>query len=286
MAKKALGKGLGALMGMEDASAEAEKQPAREVDIQKIDINKEQPRKYFDEEKMQDLADSIRQHGVIQPLVVKPEANGRYTIIAGERRYRAARMVGLKQVPVVTKEVTDRELLQISMIENIQREDLNPLEEAQGIAALMEQFSLTQEEAAEILGRSRSAVANSLRLLNLPESVKKRIIAAELSAGHARALLAIKDRTLLEKAAAYVVEKQFSVRETESYVKRLLTERPRPQKKPQTPEFEAAEREIGEILETKVHFNGSDRRGRIVIEYFSKEQLYTLYEYLRHSSNK
>ena len=286
MAKKALGKGLGALMGMEDASAEAEKQPAREVDIQKIDINKEQPRKHFDEEKMQDLADSIRQHGVIQPLVVKPEANGRYTIIAGERRYRAARMVGLKQVPVVTKEVTDRELLQISMIENIQREDLNPLEEAQGIAALMEQFSLTQEEAAEILGRSRSAVANSLRLLNLPESVKKRIIAAELSAGHARALLAIKDRTLLEKAAAYVVEKQFSVRETESYVKRLLTERPRPQKKPQTPEFEAAEREIGEILETKVHFNGSDRRGRIVIEYFSIEQLYTLYEYLRHSSNK
>ena len=286
MAKKALGKGLGALMGMEDAPAEAEKQPAREVDIQKIDINKEQPRKHFDEEKMQDLADSIRQHGVIQPLVVKPEANGRYTIIAGERRYRAARMVGLKQVPVVTKEVTDRELLQISMIENIQREDLNPLEEAQGIAALMEQFSLTQEEAAEILGRSRSAVANSLRLLNLPESVKKRIVAAELSAGHARALLAIKDRTLLEKAAAYVVEKQFSVRETESYVKRLLTERPRPQKKPQTPEFEAAEREIGEILETKVHFTGSDRRGRIVIEYFSKEQLYTLYEYLRHSSNK
>lgn len=286
MAKKALGKGLGALMGMEDVSAEAEKQPAREVDIQKIDINKEQPRKHFDEEKMRDLADSIRQHGVIQPLVVKPEANGRYTIIAGERRYRAARMVGLKQVPVVTKEVTDRELLQISMIENIQREDLNPLEEAQGIAALMEQFSLTQEEAAEILGRSRSAVANSLRLLNLPESVKKRIIAAELSAGHARALLAIKDRTLLEKAAAYVVEKQFSVRETESYVKRLLTERPRPQKKQQTPEFEAAEREIGEILETKVHFNGSDRRGRIVIEYFSKEQLYTLYEYLRHSSNK
>lgn len=286
MAKKALGKGLGALMGMEDAPAEAEKQPAREVDIQKIDINKEQPRKHFDEEKMQDLADSIRQHGVIQPLVVKPEANGRYTIIAGERRYRAARMVGLKQVPVVTKEVTDRELLQISMIENIQREDLNPLEEAQGIAALMEQFSLTQEEAAEILGRSRSAVANSLRLLNLPESVKKRIVAAELSAGHARALLAIKDRTLLEKAAAYVVEKQFSVRETESYVKRLLTERPRPQKKPQTPEFEAAEREIGEILETKVHFNGSDRRGRIVIEYFSKEQLYTLYEYLRRSSDK
>lgn len=286
MAKKALGKGLGALMGMEDASAEAEKQPAREVDIQKIDINKEQPRKHFDEEKMQDLADSIRQHGVIQPLVVKPEANGRYTIIAGERRYRAARMVGLKQVPVVTKEVTDRELLQISMIENIQREDLNPLEEAQGIAALMEQFSLTQEEAAEILGRSRSAVANSLRLLNLPESVKKRIVAAELSAGHARALLAIKDRTLLEKAAAYVVEKQFSVRETESYVKRLLTERPRPQKKPQTPEFEAAEREIGEILETKVHFNGNDRRGRIVIEYFSKEQLYTLYEYLRRSSDK
>ena len=280
MAKKALGKGLGALMDIrEEIDQEQQKTPS-EIDIQLIDINPNQPRKNFDAEKLRELAESIRQHGIIQPLVLKPE-KARYLIVAGERRYRAARMAGLKQVPAVIKEVTDQELLQLSIIENIQREDLNPLEEAEGIAELMAQFSLNQEEAAEILGRSRSAVANSLRLLNLPQSVKEAVVEGKLSAGHARALLAIKDKTLLEKAALYVLEKQFSVRETEHYVKRLLTEKPRVSAKPANLEFETAEREIGELLETKVHFKGSSKRGKIIIEYFSKEQLYALYEYLK-----
>ena len=196
MAKKALGKGLGALMDIrEEIDQEQQKTPS-EIDIQLIDINPNQPRKNFDAEKLRELAESIRQHGIIQPLVLKPE-KARYLIVAGERRYRAARMAGLKQVPAVIKEVTDQELLQLSIIENIQREDLNPLEEAEGIAELMAQFSLNQEEAAEILGRSRSAVANSLRLLNLPQSVKEAVVEGKLSAGHARALLAIRDKTLL-----------------------------------------------------------------------------------------
>ena len=280
MAKKALGKGLGALMDIrEEIDQEQQKTPS-EIDIQLNDINPNQPRKNFDAEKLRELAESIRQHGIIQPLVLKPE-KARYLIVAGERRYRAARMAGLKQVPAVIKEVTDQELLQLSIIENIQREDLNPLEEAEGIAELMAQFSLNQEEAAEILGRSRSAVANSLRLLNLPQSVKEAVVEGKLSAGHARALLAIRDKTLLEKAALYVLEKQFSVRETEQYVKRLLTEKPRVSAKPANLEFETAEREIGELLETKVHFKGSSKRGKIIIEYFSKEQLYALYEYLK-----
>ena len=280
MAKKALGKGLGALMDIrEEIDQEQQKTPS-EIDIQLIDINPNQPRKNFDAEKLRELAESIRQHGIIQPLVLNPE-KARYLIVAGERRYRAARMAGLKQVPAVIKEVTDQELLQLSIIENIQREDLNPLEEAEGIAELMAQFSLNQEEAAEILGRSRSAVANSLRLLNLPQSVKEAVVEGKLSAGHARALLALRDKTLLEKAALYVLEKQFSVRETEQYVKRLLTEKPRVSAKPANLEFETAEREIGELLETKVHFKGSSKRGKIIIEYFSKEQLYALYEYLK-----
>lgn len=280
MAKKALGKGLGALMDIrEEIDQEQQKTPS-EIDIQLIDINPNQPRKNFDAEKLRELAESIRQHGIIQPLVLKPE-KARYLIVAGERRYRAARMAGLKQVPAVIKEVTNQELLQLSIIENIQREDLNPLEEAEGIAELMAQFSLNQEEAAEILGRSRSAVANSLRLLNLPQSVKEAVVEGKLSAGHARALLAIREKTLLEKAALYVLEKQFSVRETEQYVKRLLTEKPRVSAKPANLEFETAEREIGELLETKVHFKGSSKRGKIIIEYFSKEQLYALYEYLK-----
>lgn len=280
MAKKALGKGLGALMDIREEIEQEQKKAPSEVAISLIDVNPNQPRKNFDPEKLQELAESIRQHGVIQPLVLKPEKD-RYLIIAGERRYRAARMAGLKQVPAVVKEVSARELLQLSIIENVQREDLNPLEEAEAIADLMEQFSLHQEQAAEILGRSRSAVANSLRLMNLPKKVKPLVVEGKLSAGHARALLAIKDKTLLEKAAAHVAEQQLSVRETEQYVKKLMTERPRVVRKQSSAEFEAAEQVLGELLETKVHLQGSEKRGKIVIEYFSKEQLYALYDQLK-----
>ena len=202
MAKKAaLGKGLGALIDIREEIVEEQKKPADEISINLIDINKEQPRKHFDEDKLRELSESIAQHGIIQPLVLKPTDNGRYIIIAGERRYRAARMAGLKQVPAVIKEVNDQQLLQLALIENIQREDLNAVEEAEAIRELVERYSLNQEEAAAILGRSRSAVANSLRLLALSETMQKYIIDGKLAAGHARALMGIKDKVLQEKAA-------------------------------------------------------------------------------------
>lgn len=281
MAKKAaLGKGLGALIDIREEIVEEQKKPADEISINLIDINKEQPRKHFDEDKLRELSESIAQHGIIQPLVLKPTDNGRYIIIAGERRYRAARMAGLKQVPAVIKEVNDQQLLQLALIENIQREDLNAVEEAEAIRELVERYSLNQEEAAAILGRSRSAVANSLRLLALSETMQKYIIDGKLSAGHARALMGIKDKVLQEKAALHVIEQQFSVRDTEQYVKKLITPK-KPAAKKINLEFEAAERELGEALETKVQLKGNVKRGRIVIEYFSKEQLYALYDLLK-----
>ena len=281
MAKKAaLGKGLGALIDIREEIVEEQKKPADEISINLIDINKEQPRKHFDEDKLRELSESIAQHGIIQPLVLKPTDNGRYIIIAGERRYRAARMAGLKQVPAVIKEVNDQQLLQLALIENIQREDLNAVEEAEAIRELVERYSLNQEEAAAILGRSRSAVANSLRLLALSETMQKYIIDGKLSAGHARALMGIKDKVLQEKAALHVIEQQFSVRDTEQYVKKLITPK-KPAAKKVNLEFEAAERELGEALETKVQLKGNVKRGRIVIEYFSKEQLYALYDLLK-----
>ena len=281
MAKKAaLGKGLGALIDIREEIVEEQKKPADEISINLIDINKEQPRKHFDEDKLRELSESIAQHGIIQPLVLKPTDNGRYIIIAGERRYRAARMAGLKQVPAVIKEVNDQQLLQLALIENIQREDLNAVEEAEAIRELVERYSLNQEEAAAILGRSRSAVANSLRLLALSEMMQKYIIDGKLSAGHARALMGIKDKVLQEKAALHVIEQQFSVRDTEQYVKKLITPK-KPAAKKINLEFEAAERELGEALETKVQLKGNVKRGRIVIEYFSKEQLYALYDLLK-----
>ncbi|MBR6815891.1 MAG: ParB/RepB/Spo0J family partition protein [Clostridia bacterium] len=281
MAKKAaLGKGLGALIDIREEIVEEQKKPADEISINLIDINKEQPRKHFDEDKLRELSESIAQHGIIQPLVLKPTDNGRYIIIAGERRYRAARMAGLKQVPAVIKEVNDQQLLQLALIENIQREDLNAVEEAEAIRELVERYSLNQEEAAAILGRSRSAVANSLRLLALSETMQKYIIDGKLSAGHARALMGIKDKVLQEKAALHVIEQQFSVRDTEQYVKKLITPK-KPAAKKINLEFEAAERELGEALETKVQLKGNVKRGRIVIEYFSKEQLYALYDFLK-----
>jgi ParB family chromosome partitioning protein len=189
-------------------------------------------------------------------------------------------MAGLSRVPVVLKDVGERELLQISIVENIQREDLNPIEEAQAISMLMDKFNLNQEEAADILGRSRSAVANSLRLLALPEQISKMVSGGNLSAGHARALLAVKDRKLMIYAADHVAANALSVRETEDYAKKLAGSSRDKQKKPvkRPSEFVEAESSLSEMLETKVQLVGNDKRGKIVIEYFNKEQLFSLYE--------
>ena len=213
-----LGKGLGALLG--DEYTRAASSSATTLPISQIENYAGQPRKYFDEEALAELAESIAEHGVIQPLTVRKLSSGYYQIIAGERRWRAARMAGLKEVPVVVIEADDRTAMELAMVENLQREDLNPMEEAEGYKALMDQYGMTQEQAAGRVGKSRSAVANALRLLNLAPAVRKLVEENKLSAGHARALLPLSQRDQ-EKTAQTIVSTGLSVRQTEMLVKRL-----------------------------------------------------------------
>lgn len=282
--QKGLGRGLSALMG----DTVLEQRPAQlEIDVNLIDVCKNQPRKTFDEEKLAELADSIRLHGIIQPLILK-QTGSRYMIIAGERRFRAARMAGMKMVPAILKDIDEKQVLELSIIENIQREDLNPIEEALAIELLMDEHGFTQEVAAERLGRSRSAVANTLRLLHLPDSVQSMVIAGSLSAGHARTLLPLRDEELISIVARRVADKGLSVRDTEEYVKKM-TQPPKNAREPKAyatnPEFRAAAQELSESLETRVNIIGGEQRGKIQIEYFSREQLESLYTFLK-SANR
>ena len=209
------GQGINALI-REDT--EEIKSTVSTLKISQIEPNPNQPRKVFDIEKLQLLADSIQEHGIVQPIVVKKNDNGFYTIIAGERRWRAARIAGLSDVPVVIKDYDEKTVAEVSLIENLQREDLNPIEEALGYSRLIEEFKMTQDEVSKKVGKSRSAVTNSLRLLNLAPNVKKLVEQLEISAGHARALLAIDDMDLQEKIAYQIIEKDLSVRQIENYV--------------------------------------------------------------------
>lgn len=286
MKKAGLGRGLDALMGGFDVEEIEEKQPEKstlsstEIDINLIDINKDQARKSFDESKLSELSDSLKQHGMIQPLILT-EKDGRYTIVAGERRYRAARMAGLKVVPAVIKDIDEDALLELSIIENIQREDLNPVEEAKAISLLMQEHGFTQEAVAKRIGRSRSAVANTLRLLVLPPKVQSFVETGELSAGHARTLVVLKDSETIAEAAAYMMEHDLSVRAAEEYVKKLMQpKKPKPEKPEKSPEVKAAETTLSKKLDAKVSINGTTKRGKIVIEYFSPEQLDALYNFL------
>lgn len=276
--KQALGKGLGALMG-DDVPAPAKS--FLEVDISLLDTDPSQPRKNFDPEKLEELAQSIRTHGVMQPLLVVRNGN-RYTIIAGERRYRAARLAGLARLPVIPKDLTDHEILEISLIENIQREDLNAIEQAQALKTLMESYSLTQEEVSQRVGKSRSAIANLTRLIGLPDIVKQMVQEGTLSAGHARALLPLEDGKKIADTAHLAVSRDFSVRQIEEYVRRLLSS---PASKTRSltrrpPELMDAQKALAERLDTKVSLTGSENAGKIVIEYYSKEHLQALYDQL------
>lgn len=285
MKKAGLGRGLDALMmGFEEAKENVPEVAAlpvpTEIDINLIDVNKNQARKSFDESKLRELSESITQHGMIQPLILT-ENNGRYTIVAGERRYRAARIAGIKKVPAVIKDIDENALLELSIIENIQREDLNPVEEAKAISILMQEHGFTQEAVAQRIGRSRSAVANTLRLLVLPPKVQSFVESGELSAGHARTLVVLKDSDMIAEAAAYMMEHDLSVRAAEEYVKKLMQpKKPKPEKAEKSPEVKAAETNLSKKLDAKVSINGSAKRGKIVIEYFSEEQLNSLYEFL------
>ena len=221
---KGLGKGLSALLGDDVIAAKDERASSLLLPISQVESCSTQPRKSFEPEALSDLADSIRIHGIIQPLTVRKLQSGYYQIIAGERRWRAARMAGLTQVPAVVIEADDRKAMELAMIENLQREDLNPMEEAEGYRTLMEQYGLTQEETSQRVGKSRSAVANALRLLNLSKEVRALVEEGKLSGGHARALVPLTEE-LQKTAAALIIKDDLSVRQTELLVKKLTAEK-------------------------------------------------------------
>ena len=276
----ALGRGLGALLG--DDVLKPESGGALYLPISQVESCSSQPRKSFDEAALAELADSIRTHGIIQPLTVRRLASGYYQIIAGERRWRAARLAGLQEVPVIVIEADDRKAAELAMIENLQREDLNPMEEAAGFQALIQNYHMTQEEAAQRVGKSRSAVANALRLLGLTAAVRQLVEAGDLSAGHARALLPL-PAALQEKAAEAVVAGGLSVRQTEALAKRLAAEDAPPPPPPEQtgPDYTAeAQKDLASRLGRGVRIVSGRKKGRIELEYYGADDLNDLLEAL------
>jgi len=277
--KKGLGKGLDALLG-DDFASEQEVKSSLYLPISQVESCAGQPRKQFDPDALADLADSIRQHGIIQPLTVRKLQSGYYQIIAGERRWRAARMAGLAQVPVVVIEADDRKAMELAMIENLQREDLNPIEEADGYRVLMEQYGMTQEETAQQVGKSRSAVANALRLLHLTDDVRALVEEGKLSGGHARALVPL-TADLQKKAAAVIIKDALSVRQTELLVKRLSAERAEKPAKPGGVDYAAeAARELTQYLGRPCKILTGKKKGRIELEYYGVDDLNALLDAL------
>lgn len=271
--KKGLGKGLQALI------PETEAMPANEISLEDIIVNENQPRKEFDVEALDALADSIRQYGVLQPILVSPEGN-RYKIIAGERRYRAAKAAGLDKIPAVVRTITEEESMELALIENLQREDLNPIEEAAAYKTLMEEYSLTQEEIARIIGKSRPAIANSLRLLNLDPRVRELVEDSRLSAGHAKALLGLDSPGKQYELAMKVMQEGMSVRETEKMVSRLTEEKKVKKIKDakKDPFIRDIESRLEMALGTRVMINKNKKGGKIYIEYYSDEELERIIE--------
>ena len=274
-----LGRGLGALLG--DDAVKAESSGSLYLPISQVESCSSQPRKHFDPESLQELADSITEHGIIQPLTVRRLASGYYQIIAGERRWRAARLAGLTEVPVIVMEADDRKAAELAMIENLQREDLNPMEEAAGFQALIESYHMTQDEAAQRVGKSRSAVTNALRLLGLTPSVRKLVEEGKLSAGHARALVPLSP-SLQESAANAIVSGGLSVRQTEALVKRLSAEKKEAQAKdPDEVDYLAeAQNELKARLCRGVKIVPGRKKGRIELEYYGVDDLNDLLDAL------
>lgn len=275
--KGGLGRGMDALFG---EMAEEMENRIQMIPIGQIDPNKEQPRKQFDLESLDQLASSIRSVGIIQPIVVCPNGK-RYTIVAGERRWRAARMAGLSEIPVVVIEADDKKAMELALIENLQRADLNPIEEAQGYQQLMTDYGMTQELAAERVGKSRPAVANALRLLSLCPAVLELVEQGRLSAGHARALLAIKSAPEQYAVAMKVINLQLSVRQTENMCKNLTRKPKQEQPKPIAVDYIAeCEKTLSKRLSRGVRIVNGKRKGRVELEYYGEEDLQQLYELL------
>lgn len=290
--KKGLGRGLGSLLGMfdddepvevkKDAKGKIEEingEKVSEIDIKLIDVNPNQPRKNFEPTALKELADSIKIHGVIQPIIVN-KTGDRYIIVAGERRFRASKLAGLKTIPAIVKNYTEQQIKEISLLENIQREDLNPIEVANAMKELLEIYGWTQDVLADRLGKSRPAIANTLRLLTLQPEVIALIESGKLSAGHARSLVVVSDPETQVKLAKLAVSKKVTVRDLEKTVKQLSN--PKPKKINIEPSVEL--KELIEIMQhkfaTKVSFMGNDKKGRIYIDYYSKEDLDRILDFL------
>lgn len=277
MAKRGLGRGLDALLSAEsvvETTTEREKD-VKIIKITQIEPNKTQPRSDFDEEKLNSLADSILEYGVLQPIVVKLNSNGFYTIIAGERRWRAARIAKLKEIPAIVKSFDEKSEKEVALIENLQRENLNAVEEALGIKELMDVYGLTQEDVSKKIGKSRSAVANSVRLLNLPDSIKAFIKDGVLSMGHARSILALENGNLMNLVAEKIIQEDFSVRQTENYIKSLLVEKKTKTVSKAEEELiryiKSLEESLSSDLGTKIRIVNKKNKGRIEIPYSSAE---------------
>lgn len=278
--EKGLGMGLGALLGEEAESKDA---GFEFVPLSRIEPRKNQPRTLFDEERIDELAASIEEHGLIQPLTVRDIGSGYYQIIAGERRWRAARQAGLTEVPVRILDADDRKTAELALVENLQREDLNPVEEARGYRTLMEEYTLTQEETAKIVGKSRPYVANAIRLLNLSESVLQQLESGALSSGAARAVLALPNEEQQKRAADIIIQNGLSVREAEALIKRLSSEEAKepPGKKKQDIYLEEVQKVLGRKLSRKVKITGDGKKGKIELAYYSSEDFEQLYELLQ-----
>ncbi len=281
--KKGLGTGLAALFGEEEIDEQSE---LVTVPITKVEPRKDQPRQNFDEDALRELADSISQYGLIQPIVARKLPSGFYQIIAGERRWRASRMAGLAEVPVRVIEADDRTTAELALVENLQRENLNPIEEAKGYKTLIEVYGLTQEEAAKSVGKSRPAITNSMRLLSLSDAVLKLVEDGKLSAGHARALIPITDEKTQLDAAKEVISKSLSVRKTETLAAKIGKEKDKEQKpqdkaKPFVDYSAEVEKELGEILGRKVKLVSGKTNGRIEIEFYGADDRENLIDRLR-----
>ena len=278
-----LGRGLGALLDDPNLDFTQQKGGVTTVPLHRVEPNPLQPRKEFEPEAMQALADSIAEHGLIQPLTVREAGNGYYQIIAGERRWRAARMAGLEEVPVLVIEADDRKVMELALVENLQREDLNPMEEAQGYKTLMDEYGLTQNETAQRVGKSRTAVANALRLLSLSDELADLVRDGTLSPGHARALIPITDEVRQQETADLIIKKNLTVRQTEALVNRLLKQQQTeaPKEESDIDYVKEVERELENALGRKVRLMDGRRKGRLVLEYYGAEDREKLIENLR-----
>lgn len=278
--QRGLGRGLGALI--DDYAAPTQKETVTLLPLQKVEPNPHQPRKLFDEEQLQALADSIAEHGLLQPLAVRSIGEGYYQIIAGERRWRAARMAGLSEVPVMVVQADDKKVMELALVENLQRQDLNPMEESEGYRTLMEDFGLTQEQVAVRVGKSRPAVANALRLLALPAEVRSLVIDGTLSAGHARAVLSLSNERLQKAAAQKIIALRLSVRQAEAMCKRMAADTVKKEKAvPLTVDYVGeCEKLLTKRLGRRVKIVNGKRKGRFELEFYGQDDLQRVYEAL------